>query len=57
MTRSDELRIAIKELATEYFQESFALRPFVPGESAVPVSGKVFDEADLHSLLDSSLDF
>jgi len=57
MTRSDELRIAIKELATEYFQESFALRPFVPGESVVPVSGKVFDEADLHSLLDSSLDF
>jgi CDP-6-deoxy-D-xylo-4-hexulose-3-dehydrase len=57
MTRSDEIRIAIKELATEYFQESFAPKPFLSGESAVPVSGKVFDEADLHSLLDSSLDF
>ena len=30
---------------------------FVPGESAVPVSGKVFDENDLALLVDSALDF
>jgi CDP-6-deoxy-D-xylo-4-hexulose-3-dehydrase len=57
MTRSDEIRIAIKNLSTEYFRESFAPKPFLAGESPVPVSGKVFDEADLHNLLDSSLDF
>jgi CDP-6-deoxy-D-xylo-4-hexulose-3-dehydrase len=29
----------------------------VPGETPVPVSGKVFDASDLQSLVDSSLDF
>jgi CDP-6-deoxy-D-xylo-4-hexulose-3-dehydrase len=57
MTKADEIRIAIKNLATEYFAESFTPKPFCAGNSPVQVSGKVFDEADLHSLLDSSLDF
>lgn len=30
--------------------------PFVPGESPIPVSGKVLDEADYVSLVDASLD-
>ncbi len=30
---------------------------FVPGESPVPVSGKVFDAAEMRLLVDSALDF
>ena len=32
-------------------------KPFEPGTSPVPVSGKVLDASDLRSLIDASLDF
>ncbi len=31
-------------------------KPFIPGESAVPVSGKVFDETELEYMIESVLD-
>ena len=40
-----------------YYQEAFPESDFVPGESSVPVSGKVFDADDLTRLVDASLDF
>jgi len=55
--RAAELRQQIVELAGEYCAEAFAARPFVPGETPVPVSGKVFDGAEMRLLVDSSLDF
>ena len=55
--RAEELRAQIRALATEYFIEAFPSRKFIPGESAVPISGKVFDEIELQHLIDSSLDF
>ncbi len=57
MSSQDELRAKILELVSEYHSQAFAGRPFVPGESAVPVSGRVFDAEDMQSLVDSSLDF
>jgi CDP-4-dehydro-6-deoxyglucose reductase, E1 len=54
---ADELRAQILELTSRYAQEAFAPEPFVPGESPVPVAGRVFDGADVQSLVDSSLDF
>jgi CDP-6-deoxy-D-xylo-4-hexulose-3-dehydrase len=39
-----------------YAQGSLAPAPFVPGESTVPVSGKVLDAEDIACLVDSSLD-
>ena len=48
------LRGKILDLAAEFFEAEFAKRPFVPGQTPVPVSGKVFDVDDLRSLLDSS---
>jgi len=43
MPRSaEELRREILALVAEYHEVAFAPREFVPGESAVPVSGKVF---------------
>jgi CDP-6-deoxy-D-xylo-4-hexulose-3-dehydrase len=55
--RAQQLRTQILELAGEYCAEAFAAKPFVPGESPVPVSGKVFDGAEMRLLVDSCLDF
>jgi len=55
--RSDELRKRILELVAEYHDEAFGGEKFVPGESVIPVSGRVFDARDIQSLVDSSLDF
>jgi CDP-6-deoxy-D-xylo-4-hexulose-3-dehydrase len=56
-TKAQRLRARILKLTGEYFQEAFPSREFIPGVSPVPVSGKVFDAAELQSLVDSSLDF
>jgi CDP-6-deoxy-D-xylo-4-hexulose-3-dehydrase len=53
----EKLRGQILELVADYYRAAWPQQPFVPGESAVPVSGKVFDERDLQSLVDASLDF
>lgn len=39
-----------------YAKQSLAQQEFVPGETTVPVSGKVLDPEDLAALVDSSLD-
>ncbi len=55
--KADQLRQQIRALVAEYHAEAFPRCPFVPGESAVPVSGKVFDAADVQHAVDASLDF
>ncbi|WP_338467466.1 lipopolysaccharide biosynthesis protein RfbH [Novosphingobium sp. ZN18A2] len=52
-----ELRSVILDLVGEYARRFHAEKPFVPGESPVPVSGKVYGAADMRMLVDSSLDF
>ncbi len=54
---AEQLREEILDLVERYHAAAFPERPFVPGVSPVPVSGKVFDSADMRSLVDSSLDF
>ncbi len=56
-SQAENLRRRILDLVAEYHSEAFARSPFVPGETAVPVSGRVFDDEDMRSLVDSSLDF
>lgn len=51
------LRQEILALVTRYCDIAFAEKPFVPGETSVPVSGRVFDADELIHLVDSSLDF
>ena len=51
-----ELRERILDLVREFFDESVQEARFLPGETPVPVSGKVLDEEDLVALVDSSLD-
>ena len=55
--RKQELRRQILDLVGEYCAEAFPPRGFVAGESPVPISGKVFDAAEMRLLVDSSLDF
>lgn len=53
----EQLRERILDLVGEYYEAAFPARPFVPGETPIPISGRVFDAADIQSLVDSSLDF
>lgn len=55
--KADDLRREILQMVQAYYEEAFPRRPFVPGETPVPVSGKVFDAAELTSLINASLDF
>jgi CDP-4-dehydro-6-deoxyglucose reductase, E1 len=55
--KKSELRAAIQKLTSEYYQEAFPAKEFVPGTSPVPVSGRVFDDADMFAIVDSGLDF
>lgn len=63
MSKSDisaaeqKLRDRVFMAVREFHEVKFAPRRFVPGETVIPPSGKVFDERDLTSLVDSSLDF
>ena len=56
-SRKEELRAQILELVAEYHAEAFPAKTFVPGESMVSMSGKVFDAHEMQLLVDSSLDF
>src|SRR5205085_8418393 len=51
------LRSAVLEAVKAFHHHQFRARPFVPGSTYVPVSGKVFDEQELQYLADSTLDF
>jgi len=55
--KGEQLRQRILDLVTEYTHEAFPARKFSAGCDPVPVSGKVFDEAEMRLLVDSSLDF
>lgn len=52
----DNLRSQILSDVRRYAEEKLATQEFVPGETIVPVSGKVLDAEDFAALVDSSLD-
>jgi len=54
--RAGQLREQILSLTAEYFEKAFPQAEFRPGETPIPVSGKVIDAADLGSVVDSALD-
>jgi CDP-6-deoxy-D-xylo-4-hexulose-3-dehydrase len=55
--RMQELRGEILRLVAEYYDEAFAPQPFLPGQTPVPVCGRVFDARELQLLVDSALEF
>jgi len=52
----DALRKTALEASRAFAEKSLQKSEFIPGESVVPVSGKVLDADDLVALVDSSLD-
>jgi CDP-6-deoxy-D-xylo-4-hexulose-3-dehydrase len=54
--KSDELRAKILSNVEEFAKLNLDAQVFEPGVTPVPVSGKVLDESDFVSLVDSSLD-
>jgi CDP-4-dehydro-6-deoxyglucose reductase, E1 len=57
METAAALRRQILDLVAQYHDAKFTRRDFQPGESPVPVAGRVFDAAEIVELVDSSLDF
>ena len=55
--KSQQIRIQLSELIRRYHESEFAVRKFIPGETSVPIAGRVFDETDICYLVDSALDF
>lgn len=53
---TDELRCEIAGLVQKYADTVYASRPFVPGQTPVPVSGKVMGAKELQLMVDASLD-
>ena len=54
---ADELRHKILELVGKFANRAHARAPFVPGKSVIPVSGMVYGESEMMTLVDSALDF
>ena len=52
----DKLRAQISDLVQQYADITYAPKPFVPGESVVPVSGKVLGAKELQLMVEASLD-
>ncbi len=57
MTQTNQFREKILQEVAAYAAEAFASQPFVPGQTRIPVAGRVFDGDDVSLLVDASLDF
>lgn len=55
--QAEELRRKILNLVEEYARQAHGPKPFIRGDSVVPVSGKVYGGAEMGSLVDAALDF
>lgn len=56
MDTTDSIRKDIANLVSKYSKIKYAEKLFIPGETPVPVSGKVLDEDELQYLVEASLD-
>ena len=56
MDQQPEIRQKISALVEEYAQLKYTPQSFKPGETVIPPSGKVLDEAELKSMVEASLD-
>jgi CDP-6-deoxy-D-xylo-4-hexulose-3-dehydrase len=57
LSNTSDLRTRILELVEQFHDAEFERQPFTPGETPIPVSGRVFDADELLHLVDASLDF
>lgn len=52
----DNIRNQISNLVQQYAEIAYAPKPFIAGQTAVPVSGKVIGASELKMMVDASLD-
>lgn len=52
----EAIRKEIASLVQQYAEMVYAPKPFVPGQTIVPVSGKVIGGAELNNMIEASLD-
>ncbi len=53
---ASQLREEVRAIVKQYYNVALAPQAFVPGQSSIPVSGKVFDSTELEFLVEASLD-
>ncbi|MEI7560917.1 MAG: lipopolysaccharide biosynthesis protein RfbH [Actinomycetes bacterium] len=53
----DQVAKSIEYIVGNAINNKHAKKPFIPGESAVPVTGKVFDKSEISAAVNASLDF
>jgi CDP-6-deoxy-D-xylo-4-hexulose-3-dehydrase len=56
MSESQQLRNQIAQLVAQYAQVTQASKPFIPGETIVPPSGKLIGIKELQLMVEASLD-
>lgn len=56
INRLDTLRAEIAVLVSEYAKEQYKPKPFIPGETLIPPSGKLLGEEELQNMVSASLD-
>ncbi len=56
-SQAEALRAQILDLVGEYHRLAHPTPVFTPGQSAAPVSGRVFDAHDMQALVESALRF
>jgi CDP-6-deoxy-D-xylo-4-hexulose-3-dehydrase len=54
--KKEQLRTQIAELVDRYAALEFAARPFTPGATVIPPSGKVIGAPELRNMVDAALD-
>ena len=57
MDETEKLRQSILAQVAEYYEKTHAKRPFIPGETTVNYSGRVFDAREMQGMVDAVLDF
>jgi len=55
--KNRDLKKEIFNLVAEYYTEKHKSKPFIPGETYIQYAGRVYDEKEMISLVDSALDF
>ena len=52
----NDVKNKILELVQDYSVTSFGIKDFIPGQSDIPVSGKVIDSLEIKNMVEASLD-
>jgi len=51
-----DIKKEILDLVDKFSKNKFLVKKFIPGETPVPVSGKVLDSEELKNMVEASLD-